>query len=84
MTKNIVPLAITFTVLIAFTIGFISIEFFDEYGWTVFVLTPVIIGFLPPFIIGRKSKLTLKSSYKFSFLTLGIVTLCLLFFAIKV
>lgn len=83
MTKNIVPLAITFTVLIAFTIGFISIEFFDEYGWTVFVLTPVIIGFLPPFIIGRKSKLTLKSSYKFSFLTLGIVTLCLLFFAIE-
>lgn len=75
--------AILFTVLISLGIGFTSIAFFKDYGWSVFVYIPVVIGFLPPFIVAKKAELTKKEYYAISFKTLGIACLSLLVFALE-
>ena len=75
--------AISITVLLSFLLGFISIYFMGEYGWTVFVIIPFIIGFLPPYIVGFFEEISAKNAYGLSFLTLGIATFCLLLFAIE-
>ena len=83
MTKNIEPLSILATLIITSILGIISINFFGEYGWTIFVLIPLIIGFLPPFLISRRKEITKKKSYQLSFLTLGLACLGLLLFAME-
>lgn len=83
MLKNIVPLAILSTILGIFILGFVSIAFFEEYGWTVFFYAPFIIGFLPAFLIKRKVDIKLREAYGYSFMTLGISIFCLLAFAIE-
>lgn len=83
MFKNIKFLAIIFSVLVSLILGWISIDFLDEYGWTLFVFTPVVLGFLPPYIIGKSMKITLKQAYGYSFQALGIVVVCLLVFAME-
>ena len=71
------------TILAIFAIGAIGIEFLGDYGVTVFILIPLLIGFLPPFVIGRLRNITLSNAYKYSFGTLGLVILCLLAFAFE-
>lgn len=83
MKKNSKLFAILITLIIATILGYISIEIFKEYGWTLFLITPTIIGFLPPFINGKLTKTTKKESYQLSFLTLGIILIGLLVFAIE-
>ncbi len=75
--------AIVITILISFLLGLISIYFMGEYGWTVFVLIPLLIGFLPPYLIGFFEEISAKDAYKLSFSTLGIALLCLLVFALE-
>lgn len=83
MKKNSKILAILITLIISAILGYISIGIFEEYGWTIFFITPLIIGFLPPFINGKLSKTSKKESYQLSFITLGIVLIGLLVFAIE-
>lgn len=71
------------TVLLSFGLGLIGIECMGDYGLTVFVLIPLLIGFLPPFILGQLRSITLSDAYKYSFSTLGIIIVCLLLCAIE-
>ena len=79
--QKLFPILITLT--ISAILGYIEIEIFKDYGWTVFIIIPFVIGFLPPFIYGRKTKIKKEESYRLSFLTLGIVIIGLLIFAIE-
>ncbi len=81
--KNLEILSVAITLIISFILGFISINFFGEYGWTVFILIPLLFGFLPPFIVSKSKAITRNESYKLSFITLGIACLALLVFAIE-
>ena len=76
-------IAICVGVLIAFLIGGISIAILGEYGWTLFMIVPFLVGFIPAYIIGRKQEIQLRESYKIRFATLGIVIFALLIFAIE-
>ncbi|MGV3696284.1 hypothetical protein [Flavobacterium sp.] len=70
------------TVAIVFAIGFTSIQFFGDYGWTVFVFVPVLIGFLPSYFASKRIELSMRSSYFLSLQVLFIFLLLLLTFAI--
>lgn len=80
---NVIGIAITITVAVSLLLGVLSIWFMDEYGWTIFLLIPLLIGFLPPFIISQRREISKKEANKYSFITFGIVILCLLIFAIE-
>ena len=75
--------AIGATLVLCFLLGFISIYNLYEYGWTVFVLTPIIMGFLPPFWVGALEEINVKEAYQLSFLTLGLALIALLIFALE-
>jgi len=83
MTKNIEIISIIITLIVSSVLGLISVKFFGEYGWTIFVLIPLIIGFIPPFIVSKVKEISRNESYKLSFLTLGVACLGLLIFAIE-
>ena len=83
MKKNPKIFSILITLIISGILGYISIGIFKEYGWTVFLIIPFIIGFLPPFINGKLVQISRNESYAISFLTLGISLIGLLIFAIE-
>lgn len=83
MKKNIKSISVALTILITFLIGFLSIEIFKNYGWTVFVFAPVLIGFLPTFIVGKVDAISKGESYKLGFITLAFSCFGLLFFAFE-
>lgn len=83
MKKNPKIFSILITLIVSAILGYVSIGIFKEYGWTIFLVIPFIIGFLPPFINGKLSKISKKESYNLSFITLGIVLIGLLIFAIE-
>ncbi|MCD8529142.1 MAG: hypothetical protein LRY27_04110 [Chitinophagales bacterium] len=80
---NIKTISVIITIFICTILGGISIGISKEYGWTVFLIIPFLIGYLPPFIVGRKQEIKRNESYGLSFLTLGIVLIGLLVFAIE-
>jgi len=71
-------ISILITLISCFLLGFISIKFLGDYGWTVFVIIPLFIGFLPPFLVGRKQTISLSKSYEIGFLTLLFACLTLI------
>lgn len=71
------------TIAIVFAIGYTSISFFGNYGWTVFVFVPFVIGFLPSYFASKKLELSKKDCYSLSFTTLLASTIALLVFAIE-
>ena len=75
--------SISITLIVSTILGYIEIGIFKEYGWTVFFVIPFIIGFLPSFINGKLTETTKSKSYQLSFLTLGIILIGLLVFAIE-
>jgi len=81
MSKNTIALLIS--LLVAFLIGILSIQIFGEYGWTVFCMVPLIIGFLPAFIIGKGKTITKKDAFKISFLVFLCVIVLLLAMALE-
>lgn len=71
--------AIIISLLIAGIVTFMTIEYFGEYGWTVFTFVPFMIGFLPVYILGKEKPLSRGESYK-----LGLLTLLFGFFALLI
>lgn len=71
------------TLAIVQLLGYLSINYFGDYGWTVFLFIPLLLGFLPPFISGRKMKLTRTDAYNLSFVAFILASLALLVFAIE-
>lgn len=76
-------LIVLFTIAIVFAIGFTSIYFFKDYGWTVFIFLPFLIGFLPSYLASKRLELTRKDCYSLSFATLGVSVIALLACAIE-
>ena len=76
-------ISIVITLITVQILGYLSINYFGDYGWTVFILIPIIIGFLPPYISGRKLDLTKSDAYNLSFVTAILASLVLLIFAIE-
>lgn len=83
MNINHKILAIVSTILIVFIVGGLSIYGLGEYGLVVFLFVPFLIGFLPPYIIGRQAPITKSEAYSLSFLTLGLSCLLMLVFAME-
>lgn len=73
-------IAVLGTTILTGILGWVSIEFFGDYGWMVFILLPFLIGFLPPYIVGQKENLVKAEAYNLSFLTLGLCSFGLLVF----
>ena len=74
---------IFFTLVIVFAIGFTSIYFFGDYGWTVFVFLPFLVGFLPSYMASKKLELSKNQCYSLSFTALLISIFLLLAWAIE-
>lgn len=83
MKKYPVLYSILITLIISTILGYIEIGLFKDYGWTIFIIIPLIIGFLPPFIAGKLEETTRNESFKLSFITLLIALVGLLVFAIE-
>lgn len=83
MKKHIKLISALITLVIIFLMGVLSIQIFGEYGWTVFILIPFLIGFLPPFISGYYTDLSLKDCFGLGFSTLAAAVVCLLVFAME-
>lgn len=81
--KNIKLKSIITTLIVTTIIGFIEIGLFKDYGWTLFSIVPFLAGFLPPYISGKVNSISRNDSFKLSFLTLGIILVGLLIFAIE-
>ncbi len=79
-SKSIIVLL---TIAIVFTIGFCSIYFFGDYGWTVFVFLPFLLGFLPSYLASKRLDLSKKQCYSLSFITLLAAMIALMIFAIE-
>ena len=71
------------TLLVSTILIVLSINYFKEYGFTVFLFIPVLIGFMPPFIAGGKYPMSKKESFKLSFITLFLALISLLLFAFE-
>lgn len=71
------------TVAIVFAIGFVSIFFLRDYGWTVFVFLPFLMGFLPSYLASKRLELTKTQCYYLSFSTLFTSMLALIVFGIE-
>lgn len=76
-------IAVGSTLLLALILGTISIAFLDEYGLALFLLTPLLIGFLPGYIISRKEEITGKQIQSLGFKTLVLANIGLLVFAME-
>jgi len=81
--RNVKIYAQLITIFIVFCIGFISIEFIESYGWTIFLFLPLLVGYLPVFIVGRTKRVSKKESISLGFISLGLICLFLLIFAIE-
>ncbi|MEM9916787.1 MAG: hypothetical protein AAF990_01750 [Bacteroidota bacterium] len=83
MKNKLKWIAIGVTLCLILILGLLSVKVMHEYGWTVFIFAPFLIGFLPPFITNRKHEMTLSECFKAGFLTLGLACVGLLVFAIE-
>jgi uncharacterized membrane protein len=80
---NIKLISIVGTLILVQILGYLSINVFGDYCWSVFFFIPFIIGFLPAYISGNKIDIKKSSAYKLGFITLGLAVLALLIFAIE-
>ncbi|HNP33256.1 MAG TPA: hypothetical protein PKN96_08185 [Flavobacterium sp.] len=66
------------TVAIVFALGYSSVYFMGDYGWTVFVFLPFLVGFSPSYFASSKLVLSKRECYSLSFITLLVSILILL------
>lgn len=77
------PVAIAFTLLLCIPLILWSIYGIGEYGIALFILTPLLLGVCSTVILGYKMKVPYKQAKKVAFLTLAILLLGLIVFAIE-
>jgi hypothetical protein len=71
------------TLIVIYVLGFIAIDIFGDYGWTVFVFNPVLIGFLPSYFAKNKINSSKRECYSLSFITLILASFIMILFAIE-
>jgi hypothetical protein len=74
---------ILFTVILSYVLGYISISVFKDYGWTVFLLIPFLMGFIPTYVLLKEMSLSIWQAFGLGMLTLSIASTILLLFAIE-
>lgn len=81
--KQIAAISIAITLVIVFSIGYLSIELLGAYGWTVFFLAPLIIGFLPGYIVSKKVKISKIRTYQLGYISIALACLLMMVFAFE-
>ncbi|MEZ5044704.1 MAG: hypothetical protein R2828_32710 [Saprospiraceae bacterium] len=81
--KNIWLISVIVAMIIGYAIGFLSIYYFKEYGWTVFTLVSFFFGLIPSLVYGTTKGISRAESIKIGFATLGIFCATTLLFAIE-
>lgn len=76
-------IAVVLTVLLATPLTAWGIYGIGEYGVSLFILTPLLIGIVSTTLFGYGRKLTKREAAQISFLTLGVFTIGLIVFAIE-
>lgn len=76
-------IAIVFTLVIALLFTAICIYRFGEYGFTLFVITPLFMGICPVVIYGKKKAITQGQAFNIAALTLLFYCLAMIFLAIE-
>ncbi len=81
--NNLWPFSVIVAMINSYAIGFISIYYFKEYGWTVFTLVPFLLGLIPTLVFGAVRGISRNQALKIGFATLGIFCATTLLFAIE-
>jgi hypothetical protein len=76
-------IAISIAIVSAYLVGYFSIEWFSNYGWSVFLLSPFLLGFISIFLIYKREFFNGKEVLKISLISFFIATSFLLVFAIE-
>ena len=72
-----------FTLIISYILGYISIFVFKDYGWSIFLLIPFLMGFLPNYVLLKEMPLNGGQAFGIGMLTLIVASAILLAFAIE-
>jgi len=81
--SHIIPIVSALVITVASVALIMAI--FTNYSMTLFLfITTFLIGFLPPFIVGKQIKISLKECNQLSFMTLIIYLIVYLFFITEV
>ena len=83
MKNKLKWIAIGVTLCLILILGLLSVKVMHEYGWTVFICEPFLIGLLATFITYRKPEMTSSECIKAGVLHLGLACVGLLVFAIE-
>jgi len=81
--NNIWIISVMVAIVIGYAIGFLSIYYLNEYGWTVFTLIPFLLGLIPSLLYGTTKGISKMGSIKIGLATLGIFCATTLLFAIE-
>jgi hypothetical protein len=76
-------LSLCIAIVVAYLVGYFSIEWFSNYGWTVFMLSPFLLGFISIFLIYKKEFFSEKEALKIGLISFFVASSFLLVFAIE-
>jgi len=82
LTKR-VWIGIGIALSVSLILGYLSIEVFGDYGWSVFILIPFLLGYIPNFYVLRYDELTLQHVLTNTLFSLLLAHIFLLIFAIE-
>ncbi|RMA58915.1 SRPBCC family protein [Ulvibacter antarcticus] len=81
--KSLLYISILYALILVYGLGYLSIVFFGNYGWTLFFLAPFLLGFIPSFIMSNLGVVGLKKSILLGLFTLFIACVGLIVFGIE-
>ncbi len=73
--------AITIPALIGVALTALSVVFFEEYGWGLFILLPVIVGFISALFTGYRRKASITSAFPIALASMLFLGLLIVLFA---
>ncbi len=76
-------ISMALTNIVVFGLGFASIYLLDQYGWSVFVILPVLLGFIPVYIQSKKEAIGLKTTIAISIANVFLACVLMLIFAVE-
>jgi len=83
LEENIWLISVSIAVINCYSICLVSVYYLNKYGFTVFVLSPFLLGLIPPIIYGSIKTISKNESTKIGLSALGIFCISTLFFAIE-
>ena len=83
LENNLWTISVAIAVINCYSISLVSVYYFKEYGLTVFILVPFLLGLLPTLVYGSMKEISKKESLKIGLASLGIFCFTTLLFAIE-